>query len=47
MYLLLKKKKCQIATLLDIEYPNPEEKKALTIGIEIAKKDGADLIIGN
>ena len=28
-----------------IEYPNPEEQKALTRGIELAKKEGADLVI--
>lgn len=28
-----------------IEYPNPEEKKALTRGIELAKKRNADLLI--
>lgn len=28
-----------------IEYPNPEEKKALTRGIELARKRGADLLI--
>lgn len=28
-----------------IEYPNPEEQKALTRGIELAKEKGADLVI--
>ena len=28
-----------------IEYPNPEEQKALTRGIELAKENGADLVI--
>ena len=28
-----------------IEYPNPEEQKALTRGIELAKKSGSDLVI--
>ena len=28
-----------------IEYPNPEEEKALTRGIELAKKSGSDLVI--
>ncbi|MGY5266263.1 phospho-sugar mutase [Paraclostridium bifermentans] len=29
-----------------VEYPNPEEKAVFDIAIEMAKKDGADLIIG-
>ncbi|MCG4722864.1 phospho-sugar mutase, partial [Alistipes putredinis] len=28
-----------------INYPNPEDKKALERGIELAKKEGADLVI--
>ena len=28
-----------------IDYPNPEDKKALSRGIELAKKEGADLVI--
>jgi len=29
-----------------VEYPNPEEGAALNLGIELAKKEGADLVIG-
>ena len=29
-----------------VKYPNPEEKEVFNIAIEMAKKDGADLIIG-
>ncbi|HOW70564.1 MAG TPA: phospho-sugar mutase [Phycisphaerae bacterium] len=29
-----------------VEYPNPEEGAALTLGIELAKREGADLVIG-
>lgn len=29
-----------------VEYPNPEEKEALKLGIELAKKENANLIIG-
>lgn len=29
-----------------VEYPNPEEKEALKLGIELAKKENANLVIG-
>ena len=34
---------CKFST---VEYPNPEEKAVFDIAIEMAKKDGADIIIG-
>ena len=39
------KKKSQYPNFSGIEYPNPEDKKALVRGINLAKEVGADLVI--
>ena len=43
--LVVKEEEMPDPNFAGIEYPNPEEQKALTRGIELAKKEGADLVI--
>ena len=43
--LLVKEEEMPDPNFAGIEYPNPEDQKALTRGIELAKKEGADLVI--
>ena len=43
--LVVKEEELPDPNFAGIEYPNPEDKKALTRGIEFAKKEGANLVI--
>ena len=43
--LIVKEEEMPDPNFAGIEYPNPEDQKALTRGIELAKKEGADLVI--
>ena len=43
--LVVKEEEMPDPSFAGIEYPNPEDQKALTRGIELAKKEGADLVI--
>ena len=43
--LVVKEEEMPDSNFAGIEYPNPEDKKALTRGIELAKEQGADLIM--
>lgn len=43
--LLVKEEEMPDPNFAGIEYPNPEDQKALTRGIELAKKEGANLVI--
>lgn len=43
--LVVKEEEMPDPNFAGIEYPNPEEQKALNRGIELAKKEGADLVI--
>ena len=43
--LVVKEEEMPDPNFAGLEYPNPEEQKALTRGIELAKKEGADLVI--
>ena len=43
--LVVKEEEMPDSNFAGIEYPNPEDKKALTRGIELAKAEGADLVM--
>ncbi|WP_343348511.1 phospho-sugar mutase [Terrisporobacter petrolearius] len=43
--LIVKEEEMPDPNFAGIEYPNPEDKRALTRGIELAKKEGANLVI--
>ena len=43
--LVVKEEEMPDSNFAGIEYPNPEDKKALTRGIELAKEQGADLVM--
>lgn len=43
--LVVKEEEFPDSNFSDIDYPNPEDKKALQRGIELAKLEGADLVI--
>ena len=43
--LVVKEEEMPDPNFAGIEYPNPEDQKALTRGIELAKKEGANLVI--
>ena len=43
--LVVKEEEMPDPNFAGIDYPNPEDKKALSRGIELAKKEGADLVI--
>ena len=43
--LIVKEEEMPDPNFAGIEYPNPEDQKALTRGIELAKKEGANLVI--
>ena len=43
--LVVKEEEMPDSNFSGIEYPNPEDKKALTRGIELAKAEGADLVM--
>ena len=43
--LVVKEEEFPNSNFSDIDYPNPEDKKALQRGIELAKLEGADLVI--
>lgn len=43
---IIKEQELPDSNFSTVEYPNPEEKAVFDIAIEMAKKDGADLIIG-
>ena len=43
--LIVKEEEMPDSNFAGIEYPNPEDKKALTRGIELAKAEGADLVM--
>ena len=43
--LVVKEEELPDPNFAGIEYPNPEDQKALTRGIELAKKEGANLVI--
>lgn len=43
--LVVKEEEKPDSNFAGIEYPNPEDKKALTRGIELAKAEGADLVM--
>lgn len=43
--LVVKEEEMPDPNFAGIEYPNPEDQKALNRGIELAKKEGADLVI--
>ena len=43
--LLVKEEEMPDPNFAGIEYPNPEDQKALTRGIDLAKKEGANLVI--
>ena len=43
--LIVKEEEMPDSNFAGIEYPNPEDKKSLTRGIELAKAEGADLVM--
>ncbi|MCC3866990.1 phospho-sugar mutase [Terrisporobacter mayombei] len=43
--LIVKEEEVPDSNFAGIEYPNPEDQRALTRGIELAKKEGANLVI--
>lgn len=43
--LVVKEEEMPDSNFAGVEYPNPEDQKALTRGIELAKKEGANLVI--
>ncbi|WP_099190562.1 phospho-sugar mutase [Tepidibacter mesophilus] len=44
--MVVKEQEMPDADFSTVEYPNPEEKEALKLGIELAKKENANLVIG-